>query len=237
VLPLITRFSPGELSLTLLEVNPISRAAVERVVDAIEAGAYVRGVLGEDATVYQVPSDAPMHLFVAEAMQHALTKEPHVAICANLARQLVKGGSMIPERVVVGAAMVDPAQEFDSLPAPDKKAPNRPARIGLGTVFLLDLDYARSLGSPLPEALDTAEIDVPNRSLSGYQLVLTTEIDLYGGIELGEYESGLTHPKALVHDVPFFDSGDRLIFHFRLAHNPSWTFANAREVSALPTRY
>ena len=227
-LPLTARFSPDQLQLTLLEVNPVSREAAGRVVDALALRPWVRDVSAADAATYRVPSDAPMHAFVVEAMQHALTKEPQAAICANLSRQLAAGGVMIPERITVRAAMVDPVQEFGARAdaRADARAvkPTRESRIELGELLVLDLARAQAIGQPLPSSLEPVQIDVPTGSLQGYQLCLLTTLDLFGEIGLAEYESGLTHPKALVHDVPFFDAGDRLSFRLRLDGHPSWTF-------------
>jgi hypothetical protein len=128
-----------------------------------------------DATQYV--HEAPLHVVVSETMQRSLAAEPFVAILHNLRAQLAPGGFFVPERVTVDAVLIDPEREMARWDG------------GAGAPYV-----------PLARVLDTTRelapvhVTVPPTE---WWLALATEIDVFDGIRLAAYDSGLTVPEIL----------------------------------------
>ncbi|MGZ8216479.1 hypothetical protein [Methylomagnum sp.] len=195
VLPLLPRFSPEALRLTLLDIHPHCLDSVARLLEGLGLGGFVREFVVADATRYRHPSNRPPHVVITETMQKALIKEPQVAITLNLALQLAPGGLLVPERVDVRACLADPSREMPVLDA-EGNCPER-ARVDLGKVFELSLDTARAWAKPdlTDVAFPPARVAVPEpRPESATRFMLLTHIATFGEIGLGDYDCSLTCP-------------------------------------------
>lgn len=132
-------------------------------------------IVHADATEYV--HGAPLHLVVSETMQRSLADEPFLAILENLRPQLAPGGLFVPERVTVDAVLIDPEREQQRWQGGD------------GAPYEV---LARVIDTTQP--LDPVVVRVPP---SGRWLALATEIDVFAGVHLGPYDSGLTVPEIL----------------------------------------
>jgi hypothetical protein len=160
---------PG-VRFTLIDVDERSLA----VLRALDLPARI---VRADATRYV--HDAPLHVVVSETMQRSLAVEPFVAILHNLRAQLAPGGLFVPERVTVDAVLIDPERE-QARWAGGEGGPHVP----LGRVLDTSL------------ALDPVRITIPPTD-KPHWLALVTEIDVFAGVHLHPYDSGLTVPEIL----------------------------------------
>lgn len=218
-LPLMTQFAADEVRFTLLDINPRALACARGATTALGLAGHVRDVVEADATTYRHPADEPLHIVVVEAMQRALAKEPQVAITLNLAPQLVDGGMLIPEAISVDACLYDPAAEFGFQTA-DGEPVQQPVRLVLARLMELTADAARRLAtssSPFP-AVTAA---VPPHGARNLSIMLRTEIRVFGAIEVGEYESGITCPLGL-HELGVSNEADRLSFEYVMGSGPQF---------------
>ena len=166
---------PG-VHFTLIDIHNAATSSVRHILDRLGLHA---SVVPADATAYEHP--APIHVAITETMQRALQKEPFVAVTRNLRRQLAPRGLLIPERVTVDVALLDPAVEQARWNGEDVAAPHE----RLGTV--VEITSAREVIAPI-------DVTVPH---DGHWPALVTRIDVFGDICLDDYESGLTMPEIL----------------------------------------
>ena len=201
----------------LVDVHAQSIEATRRLFGLADV-AEMLGVLHcADATTLQLDGDAPRpQILVAEVMRRALSREPQVAVVANLLPQCARGAALVPERIVVEAALTR-ASEYAATP---RSAP----LYHLGPLLLLSRETVPSLehclrqgDTCLPEVL----LHVPDDIEGGLDLMLSTRIDAGPGETLADYESGLTTP-LFAFDLGRIRPGDTLGFSYRLGRDPGF---------------
>lgn len=224
VLPLLPRFRPGELSLTLLDVHERSVASVRRLVERFDLGAHVRSIVAADATEYDREGGAPVDVVVVETMQRSLGVEPQVAITRHLAGSLAPGGVLVPERTRVDLVLSDPEFEAASGCEPARAAA---VRVPAGPVFELTRESALS---PVDEEgrFPPVTVTLPSATGRGRQAMLFTTVVALGPHVLAPGDSGLTVPEVLW-QVPALPAGARLQFRYRLGPRPGLEWSLARE--------
>lgn len=202
VLPLITRFSPEELQLDLLEINPESAAHLKQVLKHFEAEAYVREFAVTDATTYQITDPEGVDILMSETMQAGLAQEHQVAICYNLLPQLSEHTVLIPEKIALKLYAVNQDKQHQhKLSLYPEAEPD--FYTDLGTLFTLDrqtvMQQYEKINAQGPEAeFDAVDIEIPKDTHRKHQqLSIATQIFLYKDIELKLEESGLTALRIL----------------------------------------
>jgi hypothetical protein len=225
VLPLLPRFDPDQLQVTLLDVHAPSIKGVRRLVETLDLGAYVSACRQADAITYRHPDNSPLHVAVCETMQAGLAREPQVAIAANLLPQLAQGGLFVPQEIRIEACLGDSSREdigrlmhrgLDGVPV--GYGAERPERLHLGRVMALNRENARTLGrrdAPVP----LATIEVPERVERLDQFLLQTTISVHGPFALGPYACELSFPLRL-HEYTGVQSGARIAFSYVSGANP-----------------
>ncbi|PPK88263.1 hypothetical protein CLV84_1228 [Neolewinella xylanilytica] len=180
-LPLMTRFPAEQLQFTFLEINAVSLAAVERLIDALGIGAYVRDVVLTDASTYQLP-DRTVDILLSETMQFSLVDEMQVPITLNLLRQLPATTVLIPERITLRLGRLAETE-------------GEPLVEDLGELLVIDRHTLRSY------VRNTKSSDFPTVTLplppAGGLFAIRTGIQIFGGYRLEDYESGLTNPEII----------------------------------------
>jgi predicted RNA methylase len=166
---------------TLIDIHDAATSNVRQLLDRLGLHA---SVVRADATTYEHPS--PIHIVITETMQRALQKEPFVAVTRNLRRQLAPRGVLIPERVTVDFALIDPAAEQ----ARWNGAAIPPHHERLATVAEITADR---------ELMEPMEVTIPR---DGQWPALLTRVDVFGDAKIDDYESGLTMPEVLWHLAP-----------------------------------
>ncbi|HEV8433522.1 MAG TPA: hypothetical protein VGR95_08915 [Thermoanaerobaculia bacterium] len=166
VIPLLPFLSPDAVRFSFIDIHAEAIASVEEIVRRFGFDDFILGTHVTDATTYR--SAHSVHVAIVETMQRALTVEPQVAVMRNLASQLVPGGLLVPQRIVLTVGIADPA----ALPA----SPIVP----VGTID----DFRNEATFRLPV--------LPSR----YRAVCIAEIDVFGPHRLRAFESGLTYPEV-----------------------------------------
>jgi hypothetical protein len=217
-LPLMTQWSDDLVRFTLLDIHAESIASASAAVERFGLADSVMGYVLGDAGTHEIdPADAP-DLIVLEAMQSCLSAEPQVALARHLMRQ-APAAVLVPERVTVRLDLVDLSKEF-SLTDPERpdEVVSRD-RHSLGEVFRLDRESIPAWPPTAVNALPAASIRMPLDWDRRYQPMLFTEVIAYRNHVLGDYDSGLTCPRA-----PFVDGalepGAVIRFTYELGHQP-----------------
>lgn len=206
--PFCLYFDAGKIRFTLLDVHEESLDASQRIFKFFGFENRVRAFVCADAAIYK--SEKTFQLIVAETMQKALDKEPQVAVTANLAAQIAPGGFFIPERIFVEAFLCDVGKEFDSR--------QERSRIPIGRIF--DLSAADIFDL---ENFPKIVVEIPPGVPENLDLMLTTHVNVFGAIKLGDYDSGITYPKILF-DLGKQKSGTKIEFQYQVSENPGFRY-------------
>ncbi len=231
-LPLCTRFSPGEVKFTLIDVHERSLCAARAIVDRLGLGDFIRSFELCDATLYRVNPQLPAHVMVCETLQRGLAKETQVAITANLAPQMADGGSFVPECVSVDFCLVDLRDEFPVAGGEEPTTVPR-ERDRIFVSHLLEVT-SQAIGTLIQNAVTDMALgclslppvaarvpgNLPDKRLSG---IIRTAIQVFDSIALGDYDSGLTIPIVL-HDLGPIHPGDRIEFRYLLGNRPGFVY-------------
>lgn len=179
ITPLLGRFSPDELNLTLLDYHDFSIDAVKKIFHAFELEKFNPKFIRTDACSYKHPRR--IHLIISETMQNALRNETQTAITLNLAPQLYENGIFVPQKIFVEAVFVNLKKEF-----------GEKERIYAGKVLELDAENIRqkpSLDFP------TVGVEIPKEAKErDLDLRLFTEIRIFGSFGLTDYQSSISYP-------------------------------------------
>jgi hypothetical protein len=193
VLPLLAYFSEQQLRLSLIDINPISVACVQRLFARLNLQGYLEDVLLADAMSMKLAKPQEIDIVLSETMQRALKNECQVQIMSNLMTQLPEHVLMLPERITLTLAQIDLSKPLE---AGNGKRPFET----LGTLFELT---KATIASALWEQrenhryLITEEItvSVPHEHINLYVL---TNIAICGDAKLELNQSGLSTPEKIL---------------------------------------
>ncbi|HEX3022555.1 MAG TPA: phytanoyl-CoA dioxygenase [Lachnospiraceae bacterium] len=115
LVPLTTKFTPEEIQITFLDINPKSLESLRTIINELQLDTYVKEIILCDASCYRADRQTPIHMVVTETMQRALYKEPQVSITANLAPQMVEGGILIPQNIKIDAVLLDSKRDIERM--------------------------------------------------------------------------------------------------------------------------
>ncbi len=215
---LCERYSPDQVQFTVLDIHQQSITAVQRIVSELRLSDWFRAAIPCDATRYVHGDADPFHIVITETMHRTVSREPQVAITLNLSQQLVNDGVLIPERISISAAMSVTEKEVQYMQRQIDRETIETIRVDMGTVFELTKNGLFEFSGD-GNNLFCAIKKVPDIPEQNTELVLTTQIQLFGDIFLEELESGITHP-WLYRDVETLYPGDMVQFQFRLTGVP-----------------
>ncbi|ENB2087141.1 hypothetical protein D0258_001936 [Vibrio alginolyticus] len=239
------RISAEQLQVTLVDIHPGAIKALNQLIADLDIADYIEALVEEDAT--QFSPTQTFDLLILEAMQHGFSREGFLSIAKHLVQYLHIQGEMIPNQVSVRAMMVIGETEFNQQWEKAEYAHSNHCqpeaiddRIDLGEI--LNVNKAMLLRSEICE-LDggikmlqgnTIELpkDVPD--MAKRILAIYSHIDTYGDAMVGQYDSGITHPKpdmtfyvdakpkAVEHHYFEAKGGDKVSFYYQLTGLPGF---------------
>ncbi|MEA3483054.1 MAG: hypothetical protein U9R65_13985 [Pseudomonadota bacterium] len=239
------RISAEQLQVTLVDIHPGAIKALNQLIADLDIADYIEALVEEDAT--QFSPTQTFDLLILEAMQHGFSREGFLSIAKHLVQYLHIQGEMIPNQVSVRAMMVIGETEFNQQWEKAEYAHSNHCqpeaiddRIDLGEI--LNVNKAMLLRSEILE-LDggikmlqgnTIELpkDVPD--MAKRILAIYSHIDTYGDAMVGQYDSGITHPKpdmtfyvdakpkAVEHHYFEAKGGDKVSFYYQLTGLPGF---------------
>ena len=231
LLVLASRWS-GRLAITLVDVHAQSLRMAADLFAQIDQSAALVDAICVDACTLCVDDDQRPHVLVIEIMQRALEHEAQLAVTARLAPQLMPGGMLVPQRILVDAVLVRMSDERASDETASDKArseevrPRPPAaRIPLAHLIEVSLDTAPALAHQIvlnTTSLPAIDVQVAADTPGGLSVMLRTRIEVGPGLFLEEFESGITHP-AYVHALGTVKPDDHLSFKYALGARPGFT--------------
>ena len=108
ITPLTTVFTPAQMQLVLLEINPVSFHYLHKTIKLFSLEPFIIEVMKTDAAAFCIPNHCQPDIIVSETMMAALKNEPQLAIMANLVTQSNRKPIMIPETISVEVAFISP---------------------------------------------------------------------------------------------------------------------------------
>lgn len=204
VTPLLNKFSPADIKLTLIDYHEFSLTAARKIFEVCGFENFAAEFIQTDACAYK-HSRAP-HLVISETMQNALLNETQTAITLNLAPQIRAGGVFVPQEIAVEACFAKFGSEFVER-----------ERIHLGKIFALDAEKIRR-GARLDFGKTSFEIPEAARE-KNLSLMLLTKIQIFDSISLDDYDSSITYPK-MVRPAVNLSEFRRVAFEYILDEKP-----------------
>ncbi len=233
LLPLLTKFKPGEFEFMLLDIHQRSIDSVQQLIAAFGFEAFAINTVQEDACHYQHP--CPLQLIIVETMQKSLEQEPQFAITANLAPQLCPQGIFIPQRIEVKLCLAQLAneartakqqQEFDA-----EALVSAGKRLPLGNIFTLLPKRAATqlLGAQYNDTMSVLELDpihiqIPViENIASYDAVMFTRIQAFAQYRLEDYQAAISLP-CKCHELAPLKGGESYRISYQLGNYPRLNF-------------
>ena len=233
LLPLLVKFTPGELNITLLDIHQRSLDSVEQLLTHLGLAAHSIHTVQADASSYQHSGNP--HLVIAETMQKALEQEPQFAVTANLAPQLCRSGIFIPANIEVQLCLADLEYEktvFSQSQQIDTGVlEHNGMRHTLANICTLSPELA---AAQLRKAqynhysakleLEPTLVSIPLlKELAQFDAALFTRIQVFEQYYLGDYESEITLPLKCQDLTPLV-GGARYRVSYQLGNYPRFNF-------------
>ncbi|HPF12566.1 MAG TPA: hypothetical protein PLP62_14020 [Flavobacteriaceae bacterium] len=196
VLPLLSRYQPSEIQLTLLEINPQSFESVQQVFKTLQATDYVNDFLMGDASTIQLKDAHQFDVVIAECLQFALDREPQVVITANLMQQVPAEALLIPQEIALDLCLVDHGGETKAVTESETGLAIKPKR-SCKRVFTLNAQEARGYAFKSDGTIHfpIRDCTFSSEAQEGYTMIsIATYIKVFGEECIHPNESGLTMP-------------------------------------------
>lgn len=195
IMPLISRYSPEEVTFTLLEINPESFEGLSNTIQYFNAQVYITEMTLCDAIEYKIPKDVNVDVLVSETMMHGLKSEQQVAICCKLLSQLERDVILIPEEVTLNLLAINSEKRsaFKQQINGDLEYFKR-----LGNLFTFNKETIRKHQSAFLSAFPNyifPEVSIPipnNTNIAFNELSIETHIKVFEDEVLEIDESSLT---------------------------------------------
>lgn len=188
VLPLLHRFSPDQIRLTLLDIHSESLAALSKVTELLEVGDYIESIECVDILQWPVSDLPQFDLIVSETMKAMLDQEPQVSIFSHLIPALKSDGQLIPQQIVIRSSLVS-------------SDANGVLSIDIGEVFNLNKSTVQALYQGDDRCL-SGHLLVPDYPDVSADLKFNTDIQVYNGHWLKENHCSLNLPRVIINASP-----------------------------------
>ncbi len=186
ILPLLSHFSPEQLQVTLLDVNPASIENVAKIIRHFDFGNHINEIRCADASKTIFKKANKFDILLSETMQHALQRELQVVICSHLLYQMSEEAILIPQSI-----------DLDLVVFSSHDQTHEPAE-RIGEIMKVDVNFLRNqypIGSNwiYEKQIKLPEI-IPSETAV---LAISTKIKVFGSEIIEWNESGLTVPYLL----------------------------------------
>ncbi|MDO6525570.1 hypothetical protein Q4519_07725 [Motilimonas sp. 1_MG-2023] len=237
------KFTGQQIQVILADVHPGAILALTQLVKDLQLDEYILCIEEVDATEYK-PKES-IDLLVLEAMQHGFTKEGQLSIAKHLVQFLKIDGWMIPQNISIRGMMVIGETEFNQQwkeveysHSLNTDADAQQDRIELGE--LMSINKSTLLNMQELELQDGVKVipasqvtlpvgvdDMDKRILAVY-----AHIDTFAQEGVGQYDSGITHPRP---DMTFYiDTKPRDVEHIHFVANSGDTVQFYYQLTGLP---
>jgi predicted RNA methylase len=189
IVPLLLLYNNTGLRVDLLDINPESLKAIQKVIEALDIAQYIGKIYCTDATNIKI--ERQYDIVVSETMQTCLKNEPQVAIMQNLIPQLSHKSVFIPEEISIDAYLVSPILEQEYLFYYEGERPPL-NRVFLGNVFVVNKN---NLNTDQLQRI----IEIPYKTSDFHLLRLFTTVKIFDNEILNNRDSSITLP------VDFYD--------------------------------
>ena len=241
-------FTSQQINVILVDVHPGAILSLQQLVKDLQLDDYVLRIEEADATQYH-PTES-IDILVLEAMQHGFTKEGQLSIAKHLVQFLTLDGWMIPQNVSVKGMMVIGETEFNQqwkdVDYSHSTTINKSAqknRVELGEI--LSINKSTLLKMQELELQDGVKVIPANQitlpsdiqDMNKRIFAIYTHINTFADESVGQYDSGITHPRP---DMTFYidvkprdiehthfvaNSGDTVQFYYQLTGLPGFISA------------
>jgi len=227
-IPMTTVFTSQEINFTFLEINPNSIHLLKNTLRAFNAENYVNEIIQCDATVFNADKSKPIHIVLTETMQNALQKEPQVSITMNLFPQMLPEGILIPQNIKIDVVLMSPKKNNERMTNPDWLEQKYYHHIK--TIFELNKTTPTQNPSEIVEGIASysfpeAYVELPTDIDSEYrELCLFTNIQVFGDVELTNWQCSLNIPKKLMNIDQKSELSNKMIFQYIISDKPGFTY-------------
>jgi predicted RNA methylase len=214
VTPLTTVYTPEQLQLVLLDINPISIAHLQKIIRRMDLQPYIIDMVQADALTFLIPGKYKPDIIISETMKPGLQKEPQVSVVANLLSQCNRNTVLIPSLVKVEACLAG------------NRANNNHELNHLRTLIELDaVNALRIKNNPedVPVISEGLTIAITERPAPDFtQLILATSIHIFNDHWLRFNETSLTirHPVMNIATIEHFPV--YLLFRYIMTDEPGF---------------
>lgn len=202
LLPLLPLFSTAQLQVTLLDIHPQSMQRLTMLLQHFNVADRIAMQVVADATQWQPLPQQRFDVILSETMKHMLQQEPQVAIFSHLQQFLAPDGDLIPQQIILSAALRWAQQHHR-----------------LGEIFRLSHHSAARLAAGDTQLLQ-AQFTLPDFEAGPVDLALDTEIVVYNKHRLQQNQCQLTltqYKKAL-----YPEPGSVLYCNYVQGTYPDW---------------
>jgi hypothetical protein len=231
LLPLLSQFSPDELSTNLLDIHQTSLDSVALLLAHFNLTDHHINYIQADACRYQ--HTGTLDLIISETMQKSLEQEPQFAIMANLGTQLSQGSIFIPEEIRVSFALVVEKDLNNAMQSePKHQQQQQQALLNLtaaNAAQLSDQAYANDcntsdLGQANKEpSLELAVVSIPETGIASRYPALLTDITVYKRYELASNESDITLVRRCFEIEPLIPNQSYTV-NYQMGQFPHFSF-------------
>lgn len=195
ILPFLFKYSKEDITYTLVEVNPFSFKILQTVISKLELKEGCVKLVQEDATKYQIDQKNKPDIIISETMQNALAKEQQVSIFLNLMKQVNYESIFIPERIELFIGLKKGGVLEEEIEIKHYKKNKKIFDVSKEAMFTLNRNDSEACSEIL---FSKKQVIIQKEELKGYsQIVLITEIQVYGSEKISVNQSGLTTPIIL----------------------------------------
>lgn len=250
VLPLLAYYkaqgcyTAHQLQIRLIDLQPGAIQTLDALVIELGVQDYIAEIALADALDYQ--SEVAFDLVVLEAMQHGFSREGQLSIAKHFSMQLKESGDFVPQKITVRGVITSLQREFveqwqDAQEVSEAAISSviYAERTMMGDILTLTASTIRELNiHQLDEynaLVECNSLVVPTlASKDEKTLLFCTEVQVWADEQIGEYDSGITHPlpeqqicinftpsKPLPGDLNVV-SGDTLQFYYKLNGLPGF---------------